>query len=199
MKKHIVDTLKPLASEFNLSFSAFSEQISEPVSSYGKLTIGSTSGGGLQPAPTTPTTKDAAPYQLLAGTIRAAYAAHRGEDDEVIVSPGIMSGNTGELNHKTTHVLPMGLNTTPTFQDTDPYWNLTSHIFRYNHHFTGNASLTDSIHTINECTSYILERISCSKQRELIVCDTVIEVDAYIEMIKFFTLLILNADESRAL
>ena len=42
----------------------------------------------------------------------------------------------------------------------------------------------------------ILERISCTKQRELTLRDTVIEVDAYIEMIKFFTLLILNADES---
>ncbi|KAK7686368.1 hypothetical protein QCA50_010592 [Cerrena zonata] len=154
VKRQYINTLETLTAEFNLSFNAFGEDITNSsIDSYGKLTLSDAYQDALEPAPTTPTSKDAAPYQLLAGTIRATYSIHRGGDDsEVIVSPGIMSGNT----------------------DTSGYWNLTPHIFRYNHHYTGNRSLTDDIHTINEF----------------------IEVDAYLEMIKFFTLLILNADES---
>ncbi|KAK7686392.1 hypothetical protein QCA50_010616 [Cerrena zonata] len=149
-KEHDIHTLKTLAAKFNLSYSAFGEDITDSSShAYGKLTLSDAFHAGLQPAPITPL--DAAAYQLVSGTIKATYDAHRG-GDEVIVSPGIMSGNT----------------------DTRYYWDLTPHIFRYNHHYTGNDSLFKDIHTVNEY----------------------IEVDAYIEMIKFFTLLILNADES---
>ncbi|CAL1714699.1 unnamed protein product [Somion occarium] len=155
VKEHDTNLLKDLASEFNLSYTAFGEDITgQDKPAYGKLRLSDAWGAGLTPAPITPTDKDAAPYQLLAGTIRATYNAHRGGDD-VVVSPGIMSGNT----------------------DTRYYWKLTPHIFRYNHHYTGNSTLFQDIHTVNEF----------------------IAVDAYIEMIKFFTILILNADESTSL
>ncbi|THH16988.1 hypothetical protein EUX98_g9209 [Antrodiella citrinella] len=157
VQEHDSELLFGLAQEFNLSFSAFGKQISEDgAPSYGKLALNDAFGASLAPAPITPT-GDAAAFQLLAGTVKATYDAHRGlvGSDGVVVSPGHMSGNT----------------------DTRYYWQLTPHIFRYNHHFTGKTSLFKDIHTVNEF----------------------IEVDAYIEMLKFFTTLILNADESTSL
>ena len=52
----------------------------------------------MEPAPITPSSGDeAAPFKLMAGTIKTVYRAHRNvtDDETVIVSPGIMSGNTG--------------------------------------------------------------------------------------------------------
>ena len=42
--------------------------------------------------------------------------------------------------------------------DTRYYWSLTDHIFRYNHHFTGNASIARArgIHTVNECRNTLV-------------------------------------------
>lgn len=59
--------------------------------------------------------------------------------------------------------------------DTGSYWKLTDHIFRYNHNSL--ASTYNGLHTINEA----------------------ITSESFIEMIKFFTTLILNADESRVI
>ena len=36
--------------------------------------------------------------------------------------------------------------------DTRYYWALTRHIYRYNHHNSGNGtSLSNGVHTVNEC------------------------------------------------
>ncbi|KAI9510035.1 hypothetical protein F5148DRAFT_977310 [Russula earlei] len=60
--------------------------------------------------------------------------------------------------------------------DTRYYWNLTRHIVRYNHQDGGSRrTLPNNIHTVNEH----------------------IRADNFVEMIRFFTTLILNADESR--
>ncbi|KAL2140428.1 hypothetical protein VTI28DRAFT_3811 [Corynascus sepedonium] len=61
----------------------------------------SASSHELQVAPVTPA--DGAPFAVLAGTTRALYG------EEVVVTPGIMTGNT----------------------DTRYYWGLTRHIFRF--------------------------------------------------------------------
>jgi len=61
--------------------------------------------------------------------------------------------------------------------DTRFYWPLSEHIFRYNHQNSlGNARQfpAPGVHTVNES----------------------IEIDAFLEMIGFFTTLLLNADES---
>lgn len=93
--------LESLAREFNLSYTAFDADINDVnAPAYGTLTLSTAFGReGLEPAPITPTEEDAAPYQLLSGTIKAAYNSHRGitGNDNIIVSPGIMSGNTGKL------------------------------------------------------------------------------------------------------
>ncbi|KAH8116286.1 hypothetical protein DFH11DRAFT_1828042 [Phellopilus nigrolimitatus] len=105
----------------------------------------------LEPAPSTPT--DAAPYKLLLGTIRATYNSHRSfRNTEVQVIPGILTGNT----------------------DAQYYWNLTKHIFRYNHeNMLRSDGIPGGIHTVNES----------------------ITVESFLEMIRFFATLIVNVDE----
>jgi len=146
--------LKHLAKEFNLTFTAFGTDISpdgDPTA--GKLILTDAWGTGLEPAPVTPT-DDSAPWQLLSGTIKATYNAHRNLEgvDNIVVSPGIMSGNT----------------------DTRYYWKLTSHIVRYSHQ--GGVDIS-TLHSVNEH----------------------IGANDFVEMIRFFTTLILNADETTTL
>jgi hypothetical protein len=96
------DVLKDLAKEYNLSFTAFGSAISpqdEPTA--GTLTLSVAWGHTLEPAPVTPADKDSGPWQLLSGTIKATYNAQRSLEgaDNIIVSPGIMPGNTGGFNY----------------------------------------------------------------------------------------------------
>ncbi|KAL5537035.1 hypothetical protein ACEPAF_858 [Sanghuangporus sanghuang] len=140
-----------LAEKFNLTYNAFGETLH--TGSTGTLTLSDAWGNALEPAPVT--SVDEAPYKLLSGTIRAAYETRRNVDngEDIKIAPGIMTGNT----------------------DTRYYWNLTKHIFRYNHNhgiFSG-GKVQGGIHTVNEA----------------------IVVDDFLEMIRFFTTLILNADE----
>ncbi|KAF9557345.1 carboxypeptidase S [Agrocybe pediades] len=162
VKAHDTALLESLSKKFNLTYSAFGKKISQDgASASGTLTLSDAFNGALEPAPITPTDKDAAPYHLLSGTIKATFNAHRGVDMDdsksIIVAPSMMSGNT----------------------DTRFYWKLSKHIFRYNHHSAGNDSKNplSSVHTVNEFA----------------------EVDSFLEMIRFFTTLILNADESTSL
>jgi len=99
--------LESLASNFNLSYTAFGARISDAnAPSYGTLTLSDAFQGGLEPAPVTPSGADAAPFQLLSGTIKATYNSHRNTSgsDAIIVSPGIMSGNTGGLQREQTYI-----------------------------------------------------------------------------------------------
>ena len=92
------DVLKHLAKEFNLTYTAFGSAIStEDGPAAGTLTLTDAFGTTLEPAPVMPASGNSAPWQLLSGTIKATFNAHRGLDgaDNIIVSPGIMSGNTG--------------------------------------------------------------------------------------------------------
>jgi len=150
------DLLKPLAERFNLSYTAFGSSISPTdAPARGTLTLSDAWGTALAPAPITPTDKDAVPYRILSGTIRSTYDAHRNlkGGNNIVVSPGIMSGNT----------------------DTRYYWNLSRHIFRYNHHNAhGGSPLGNGVHTTNE---YLY-------------------ANDFVEMVKFFTTLVLNADEA---
>ena len=99
MKEHDTNLLKHLGQEFNLTYTAFGRLISKKGSrASGTLTLSDAFHEGLEPAPVTPTGKDAGPYQLLSGTIKATYNIHRSlpsSSDSIIVAPSIMSGNTG--------------------------------------------------------------------------------------------------------
>ncbi|KAI6117457.1 carboxypeptidase S [Pisolithus croceorrhizus] len=157
---HDTDVLKSLASRLNLTYTAFGKDVDcgnrgDPIFAYGNLTLSEAFESGLEPAPTTPFEgDDATPYRILSGSIKTAFNRHRnigGDNDVIVVSPGIMPGNT----------------------DTKFYWNLTPHIFRYGHIRTM-GSLPPNIHTVDEAMS----------------------IDNFLEIIRFFTTLIMNVDES---
>ncbi|KAI3619693.1 gly-x carboxypeptidase [Moniliophthora roreri] len=156
-QQHDTELLKKLAEKFNLTYSAFGVDITEPDAPHkGRLTLSDAFGNALEPAPVTPTSgPNAIPYEILSGTIKATYNAHRKiEGENIIIAPGMPTGNT----------------------DTRYYWKLTDHIFRYNHKNSGNETnrLANGVHTVNEH----------------------IELDAFLEIIRFFLTLILNTDES---
>ncbi|KAI6104447.1 hypothetical protein EDD16DRAFT_1714744 [Pisolithus croceorrhizus] len=101
---HDTDVLKSLASRFNLTYTAFGKNVDhgdrdEAILTYGNLTLSEIfEKGGLEPAPTTPFEgDDATPCRILSGSIKTAFNRHRGieGDDVIVVSPGIMPGNTG--------------------------------------------------------------------------------------------------------
>ncbi|KAL5537057.1 hypothetical protein ACEPAF_880 [Sanghuangporus sanghuang] len=150
VKERDSDVIIELAKRFNMTLDSFGETLR--TGSNGKISLSAAWDYALEPAPVTPT--DAAPYKLLSGTIRATYNVHRGSSrkEEIKIAPGIMAGNT----------------------DTCSYWNLTRHIFRYNHQdMSLDNNVPGGIHTVNESFA----------------------VDNLLEMIRFFATLILNADE----
>jgi len=134
VKRHDSELLADLAEQFNLTYTAFGTKISKELDdapSGGTLTLTDAFGTALEPAPVTPTESgDAKPYELLSGTIKATYNAHRSLQgvNEIIVSPGMPTGNT----------------------DTRYYWGLTKHIFRYNHSNAGKGNELSGVHTVNE-------------------------------------------------
>ncbi|KAJ4480108.1 carboxypeptidase S [Lentinula aciculospora] len=163
---HDTQTITSLARSFNLTLKAFGEEIISdsayfPSGSKGHIELSQAFDHELEPAPRTPTfDKGSKPWEFLSGTIKATYNAHRNlrviegeESNNIIVSPGMSTGNT----------------------DTKYYWNLTRHIFRYNHkNGAYGGDIATGVHTVNEN----------------------IPLDHYLEMIRFFSTLILNADEA---
>lgn len=107
--KFDTDRIIPLAARFNLSLTAFGESITPAdTPAYGTVTLSDAWGNQLAPAPVTPTGPDAVPYKVLSGTIKATFDSHRAagfgltdgqeiENETIVVSPGIMTGNTGTV------------------------------------------------------------------------------------------------------
>jgi Gly-Xaa carboxypeptidase len=150
-KEQDTKTIQALALKFNLSITAFGKQLTDAdAPAYGTLELSDAWGAALEPAPITPSTGDeAGAFRLLAGTIKSVYRTHRNvtDDETVIVSPGIMSGNTGMWldSRFARRMLRLCV-------DTRHYWALTKNIFRYGHSWTGNRSwLSRGVHTVNEC------------------------------------------------
>ncbi|KAJ3847607.1 hypothetical protein EV368DRAFT_50867 [Lentinula lateritia] len=162
---HDTQTVAGIARSFNLTLKAFGQDII-PASAYsssdpkGHIELAQAFNHELEPAPRTPTSgKGSEPWDFLSGTIKATYAAHRNlrgvASSNIIVSPGMSTGNT----------------------DTKYYWNLTRHIFRYNHkNGAYGGEIATGVHTVNEN----------------------IPLDHYLEMIQFFSTLVLNADEANS-
>jgi Gly-Xaa carboxypeptidase len=128
----VKDRLTALASEVaarhNLTLHAFdgTKEGEEPPSS---ITLASNEHE-LEVAPVTPAdgADSKSPYAVLAGTTRALYG------EEVVVTPGIMTGNT----------------------DTRHYWSLTKHIFRFSPGFDPeDGPGLGSIHTVDERVSVL--------------------------------------------
>jgi Gly-Xaa carboxypeptidase len=96
------ELFKDLAKKFNLTFNAFGQEIVGG-NGLGKLTLGDYAQTALPPAPITPTTgEEAEAYRVLSGSIKAAFAAYtrstgteEDRGDDIVVAPGMMTGNTG--------------------------------------------------------------------------------------------------------
>ncbi|CCM04782.1 uncharacterized protein FIBRA_06973 [Fibroporia radiculosa] len=154
VQEHSTAILRPLAAAFNLSFTSFGSSLTSEVPASGTLTLSDAWDSALEPAPITPTGEDSMAFKLLSGSIKATYESHRflsGSEDSIVVIPSLGAGNT----------------------DTQFYWSLTPHIFRYTHYVTGPGSGSDKAHTVNE---------AC-------------KADSLVEMARFFSTLILNVDE----
>jgi len=119
---HLTKLAKPVAKKYNLTLHAF-DDTKEAASSISLWPEETT----LEVAPITPTEVDTiTPYFILAATTRALYG------EEVIVSPGMMTGNT----------------------DTRYYWDVSKHIFRYGPGWDPAADEgLGNIHTVNERVS----------------------------------------------
>ncbi|KAJ7474443.1 hypothetical protein B0H11DRAFT_2174137 [Mycena galericulata] len=173
-----------LAARFNLSVTAFGEQLLTSAGKAGKAGKGEKAGKAekengkawgtltlsaprtLEPAPVTPSGEEAAAYRVLAGTIRAAWRETYG---------GKVKGKgEGEEKEKEKDVIVApGIMTGNT--DTRFNWALSAHIFRYGHqNLVGGLG---GIHTVDEHIS----------------------AESFVGMITFFTTLILNVDEAAVL
>lgn len=73
VKQRVTNLLTPLASQYNLSLTAFGDVIfSDQETRYGTLTLSDAWGTALEPAPLTPTDPHDAPYKLLSGSIKSS-------------------------------------------------------------------------------------------------------------------------------
>ncbi|KAH7104541.1 carboxypeptidase S [Auriculariales sp. MPI-PUGE-AT-0066] len=132
LQARVTKLIAPVAHRHNVSLNSFGKNVQLCSASCcrssvraGSIVLSEAFHSALEPAPRTPTDPSAAPYALLGGTIRAAYAkSYDGKD--IIVAPGMSTGNT----------------------DTKRYWKLTPHIFRYNH--KGPEDGYNGAHTVNE-------------------------------------------------
>ncbi|KAI0343219.1 carboxypeptidase S [Trametopsis cervina] len=157
--ERITSVILPTARKFNITLNAFGKSVYHGASGAGEINLADTWGTALEPAPMTPTV-DAKPYEILMGTIKAALkASPKYNKNEVVISPGLAFGMSVT-------------NICSRYTDTQSYWNLTKHIFRYGH--TDGSGIYDGIHTVNEA----------------------LNGESLIEKIRFHTKWILNWDEA---
>jgi Gly-Xaa carboxypeptidase len=180
--------VEPVAAKFNLSLTSFGEVITDPsVPYYGSIVLsGGSWGNRLEPAPTSPY-KGSVSFDIFSGTIKSVYNTHRGleGDDNIKVYPSYMSGNTG----RTPTDLKYSLNSRASI-DTKHCWKLSENIYRYNHQNGLGGRGMGNIHTVDESKLAALRTIL-----ELTAEILGMSVDSLLEMVEFFTTLILNADE----
>jgi len=146
-----IDTelVKPIAAKFNLSLTSFGEVVIDPsVPSSGSVALSNPWGTQLEPAPTS-SYKDSVAFDILSGTIKSVYNAHRGlgGNDNIKVYPSYTSGNTGRTDCRS----KLSANSRISI-DTRYYWELSENIYRYNHWNGLEREGLGGIHTINEST-----------------------------------------------
>lgn len=106
IKERVTNLLRPLASHFNLSYTASGFPVERnhdenSSKSAGELTLSDAWDSALEPAPQSPIASEeaASPCAVFAGTIKAVYNTHRSlEGNHIVIAPGIMSGNTGVIS-----------------------------------------------------------------------------------------------------
>ena len=94
------ELLEPVAAKFNLSLTSFGKVITDPSAPYyGSAVLSNQWDSALEPAPISPY-KGSAAFDVLSGTIKSVYNAHRGLKGNNIIKvyPAYITGNTGEAN-----------------------------------------------------------------------------------------------------
>jgi Gly-Xaa carboxypeptidase len=102
VQKHIENKLAHWGKTYNLSVEAFGKDVSKGNAPfYGTITASTTDTTAIDVAPVSPTDSDAKPWSVLSSSIRGAYRDSKNPkvaDGDIIVSPALMSGNTGQSN-----------------------------------------------------------------------------------------------------
>jgi Gly-Xaa carboxypeptidase len=147
LQQHMIDLLTPLATKYDLALVAFGNNVT--CGGAGEVVLSDFLGTALEPSPVTPT--EYGPWALLQGSIKAAFeSSPTRNSSKVVVIPSLSIGNT----------------------DTQFYWNLTKHIFRFSPSF--DTDRFNGEHTVNEA----------------------FRADSLNEGVRFYTKFILNVDES---
>lgn len=147
LQQHVTDLLTPLAIKYDLALVAFGTNVT--CGGAGQVVLSDFLGTALEPSPVTPT--EYGPWSLLQGSIKATFESSPTRNgSEVVVIPYLSAGNT----------------------DTQFYWNLTKHIFRFTPSF--DTDRYNELHTVNEA----------------------FRADGLYEGVRFYTKFILNVDES---
>ena len=80
--------------------------------------------------------------------------------------------------------------------DTQFYWKLTPHIFRYNHYYAHEGPPDGSIHAVDEGAQGVYQKLRIVSSAYICPLHEACEVQALVGMVRFFVGLILNTDES---
>ncbi|KAG2121174.1 hypothetical protein BD769DRAFT_1361534 [Suillus cothurnatus] len=146
LQQHMIDLLTPLATKYDLALVAFGNNIT--CGGAGEVVLSDFLGTALEPSPVTPT--EYGPWALLQGSIKAAFeSSPTRNSSKVVVIPSLSI-------------------------DTQFYWNLTKHIFRFSPSF--DTDRFNGEHTVNEGKSFCADSLN--------------------EGVRFYTKFILNVDES---
>lgn len=168
LQNHLVDVLSPVAGKYNLSLTAFGEDVEikgckmhMTETKAGKVFLSEAFESSLEPAPISPHTIQSPAWRVLSGTVKGVYAtrpeADLSEEDAkktVIMAPMISTGNT----------------------DTRFYWNLTQNIYRFV--YQDNSKAKDGFSGVHTVDEHILAEV-------------------FVEQVRWFMNFIVNVDESR--
>jgi len=144
----------------------------------------------FEPTTITLTGEDSPTWQLFSGTVKATYNAQRGleGEDNIFVSPGVLTGNTGRC--------PSPVLFTRVDHDHSFEALLESHVT-----LSGTATQTRESLRVRRTTSTPLTNVRIDPSSEfgshVLTSSADIRADNFVETIRFYTTLILNADESR--
>lgn len=94
--QHLIQTLLPVVTRYNLGFEAFGVNISTASHSAGVLRLTTMGRKGLEPSPVSPV--NTGQFNVLSGTIHATWETGIGKakNESIIVAPTLATANTGE-------------------------------------------------------------------------------------------------------
>ncbi|ODQ82119.1 hypothetical protein BABINDRAFT_160304 [Babjeviella inositovora NRRL Y-12698] len=123
---HVTEKINRIAKEYDVGFYQEGEEIRKDEHGNGHFSLSVVEP--LEPAPASPTDKDSKVWMTYGGALRHFYENVLGVDGKVIVTPGILTGNT----------------------DTKCYWGLTKNIYRYVPALSDLGTIESGIHSVNE-------------------------------------------------